>query len=178
MWQPTPPAAYYHDSWPVFSPIHTTILLQPPRVLTHRYKTHIKWRGTMWWRRTLFLSCMRTQRNTAHALWLPPKKIISAFLYFTLEACPPLYYSFLLSHTFHYSQIHFPISQIYFSLSLWNLKKPKMAKIALLFVLCVLPALAIGSRPMSNPFNVQGRVYCDTCRAGFETSATTYIPGN
>ena len=108
-----------------------------------------------------------------------PKNFISAFLYFTLEACPPLYYSFLLSHTSHYSQTHFPISQIYFSLSLslWNLKKPKMAKMALLFVLCVLPALAIGSRPMSNPFNVQGRVYCDTCRAGFETSATTYIPG-
>ncbi|KAK7844098.1 protein DOWNSTREAM OF FLC [Quercus suber] len=52
-----------------------------------------------------------------------------------------------------------------------------MAKMFMLFVLCVLPALAIGSRPMSNPFNVQGRVYCDTCRAGFETSATTYIPG-
>lgn len=28
-----------------------------------------------------------------------------------------------------------------------------------------------------NPFCVQGRVYCDACRAGFETSATTYIPG-
>lgn len=43
------------------------------------------------------LSCMRTQRNTAHALWLPPpKKFISAFLYFTLEACPPLYHTFLL----------------------------------------------------------------------------------
>ncbi|KAJ3697218.1 hypothetical protein LUZ61_000923 [Rhynchospora tenuis] len=26
-------------------------------------------------------------------------------------------------------------------------------------------------------FTVEGRVYCDTCRAGFETSATTYISG-
>ena len=68
-----------HNIIPVFSPLHTTILLQPPRVLTHRYKTHIKWRGTMWWRRTLFLSCMRTQRNTAHALWLPPKKNYQRF---------------------------------------------------------------------------------------------------
>lgn len=24
---------------------------------------------------------------------------------------------------------------------------------------------------------VQGRVYCDTCRAGFETNVTTYIKG-
>jgi hypothetical protein len=52
-----------------------------------------------------------------------------------------------------------------------------MAKIALLFALFVLPALALASRPMRNPYNVQGRVYCDSCRAGFETSATTYIPG-
>ncbi|KAK4264893.1 hypothetical protein QN277_026012 [Acacia crassicarpa] len=27
------------------------------------------------------------------------------------------------------------------------------------------------------PFSVIGRVYCDTCRAGFETYATTYIAG-
>ena len=34
-----------------------------------------------------------------------------------------------------------------------------------------------GGRPVvSHPYVLQGRVYCDTCRAGFETSATTYIP--
>nr|XP_043615188.1 protein DOWNSTREAM OF FLC-like [Erigeron canadensis] len=44
-------------------------------------------------------------------------------------------------------------------------------------LLCVvLPALIDAGRPMSRPFRLQGRVYCDTCRAGFETSATTYIP--
>ncbi|KAF5818511.1 putative allergen Ole e 1 [Helianthus annuus] len=53
-----------------------------------------------------------------------------------------------------------------------------MAKSGLILALCVLlPALISASRPMSRPYVLQGRVYCDTCRAGFETSATTYIPG-
>ncbi|GAV59281.1 Pollen_Ole_e_I domain-containing protein [Cephalotus follicularis] len=53
-----------------------------------------------------------------------------------------------------------------------------MAKlVVLLFALCVLPALAIAARPNRIPFLLQGRVYCDTCRAGFETPATTYIAG-
>ncbi|KAI3760807.1 hypothetical protein L1987_51206 [Smallanthus sonchifolius] len=52
-----------------------------------------------------------------------------------------------------------------------------MAKSVLMLALCVLlPALISASRPMSRPYVLQGRVYCDTCRAGFETSATTYIP--
>ncbi|GJX03119.1 pollen-specific protein C13-like protein [Tanacetum coccineum] len=53
-----------------------------------------------------------------------------------------------------------------------------MAKLVLLLALCVvaLPMLISASRPMSRPFRLTGRVYCDTCRAGFETSATTYIP--
>ncbi|XP_076958991.1 pollen-specific protein C13-like [Bidens hawaiensis] len=52
-----------------------------------------------------------------------------------------------------------------------------MAKSVLIVALCVLlPALISASRPMSRPYVLQGRVYCDTCRAGFETSATTYIP--
>lgn len=51
------------------------------------------------------------------------------------------------------------------------------ARVGLLLVLCVLPALVAAIRPQKNPFSVEGRVYCDTCRAGFETSATTYIPG-
>ncbi|GLT64299.1 hypothetical protein SLA2020_368030 [Shorea laevis] len=54
-----------------------------------------------------------------------------------------------------------------------------MARRVLLFVLCVLlPALMVSaSRPARSPFVVKGRVYCDTCRAGFETSATTFIAG-
>ncbi|TKY56240.1 DOWNSTREAM OF FLC [Spatholobus suberectus] len=32
-------------------------------------------------------------------------------------------------------------------------------------------------RPHLTPFYVKGRVYCDPCRAGFETPATTYIAG-
>ncbi|XP_058085429.1 pollen-specific protein C13-like [Magnolia sinica] len=51
-----------------------------------------------------------------------------------------------------------------------------MAKILILIALCILPALVSG-RPMRSNFMVQGRVYCDTCLAGFETSATTYISG-
>ncbi|XP_054798481.1 pollen-specific protein C13-like [Prosopis cineraria] len=48
---------------------------------------------------------------------------------------------------------------------------------ALLFLLCVLPSMVAAIRLHKNPFCVQGRVYCDACRAGFETSVTTYIPG-
>ncbi|MBL1828604.1 hypothetical protein ELE35_30125, partial [Klebsiella pneumoniae] len=52
-----------------------------------------------------------------------------------------------------------------------------MGRLMLLVALCVLPALVSAGRPVSQPFVLQGRVYCDTCRAGFETSATTYIAG-
>ena len=52
-----------------------------------------------------------------------------------------------------------------------------MARVVLMLALCVLlPVLISAARPMSRPFRLEGRVYCDTCRAGFETSATTYIP--
>ncbi|KAF8404556.1 hypothetical protein HHK36_009443 [Tetracentron sinense] len=51
-----------------------------------------------------------------------------------------------------------------------------MGRLLILFTLCVLPALVTATRPARNPFIVQGSVYCDTCRAGFETSATTCIP--
>ncbi|KAF6149176.1 hypothetical protein GIB67_026032 [Kingdonia uniflora] len=50
-------------------------------------------------------------------------------------------------------------------------------KMMMLVALCVLPALVSATRPMRNPFVVCGRVYCDTCLAGFETPATTYIQG-
>ncbi|CAN7008738.1 hypothetical protein IGI04_011099 [Brassica rapa subsp. trilocularis] len=52
-----------------------------------------------------------------------------------------------------------------------------MSKAILLVALCFLPALAMSARPNKNPFVVRGRVYCDTCLAGFETSASTFIPG-
>ncbi|RWR93020.1 pollen-specific protein [Cinnamomum micranthum f. kanehirae] len=49
-------------------------------------------------------------------------------------------------------------------------------RLVVLIALCVLPAL-VCARPAKTDFIVQGRVYCDTCQAGFETSATTYIHG-
>ncbi|XP_042493201.1 pollen-specific protein C13-like [Macadamia integrifolia] len=52
-----------------------------------------------------------------------------------------------------------------------------MARMLMLFALCVIPSLVSASRPVRNPFVVVGKVYCDTCRCGFETSATTYLPG-
>ncbi|KAM7276340.1 hypothetical protein ACFE04_018206 [Oxalis oulophora] len=51
-----------------------------------------------------------------------------------------------------------------------------MARLVLLFALLVLPALASAAR-LKYPFVVRGKVYCDTCRCGFETSATKYIQG-
>ncbi|CAH2050655.1 unnamed protein product [Thlaspi arvense] len=49
-------------------------------------------------------------------------------------------------------------------------------KVLLFLVLCVLSELVKG-RMLGNPFLVRGRVYCDTCRAGFETEASHGIPG-
>ncbi|XP_015890924.3 protein DOWNSTREAM OF FLC [Ziziphus jujuba] len=47
-----------------------------------------------------------------------------------------------------------------------------MARLFLLSALCVLlPALVLGQ------FQIQGRIYCDNCRFGFETEITTYIQG-
>ncbi|KAI3506449.1 hypothetical protein L1887_28808 [Cichorium endivia] len=51
-----------------------------------------------------------------------------------------------------------------------------MAKLLVIFALCLLPALSAATLT-GNPFRLKGRVYCDTCRAGFETSATTYLAG-
>ncbi|XP_030541522.1 pollen-specific protein C13 [Rhodamnia argentea] len=52
-----------------------------------------------------------------------------------------------------------------------------MARLAVLFALCLLPAIAVAARPTRAPLAVMGRVYCDTCQAGFETPASTYIAG-
>lgn len=49
---------------------------------------------------------------------------------------------------------------------------------ALLAALCLLPAIAAAAaRPTRTPLTVTGKVYCDTCQAGFETPASTYIAG-
>jgi hypothetical protein len=53
-----------------------------------------------------------------------------------------------------------------------------MARLAIVVLaLCVVFSAAIVSagRPTRTPFKVVGRVYCDTCKAGYETTATTYI---
>lgn len=47
--------------------------------------------------------------------------------------------------------------------------------------LCLLPAIAMAVRPVAHhnhsPCVVKGRVYCDPCRAGFETPASIYLHG-
>ncbi|KAH9669984.1 protein DOWNSTREAM OF FLC [Citrus sinensis] len=50
-----------------------------------------------------------------------------------------------------------------------------MARLLLLFALVAL--LLVELVNAGDPFHIRGRVYCDTCRCGFETSATTYIQG-
>ncbi|XP_010521200.1 PREDICTED: major pollen allergen Lol p 11 [Tarenaya hassleriana] len=55
-----------------------------------------------------------------------------------------------------------------------------MAKLAMLMVLCVMPALSMAARLPKvdgNTMVVEGRTYCDPCLAGFETSASYFIPG-
>ncbi|XP_052203015.1 major pollen allergen Lol p 11-like [Diospyros lotus] len=50
--------------------------------------------------------------------------------------------------------------------------------IMLAVAMCVMSATVVSAtRPVVNPFVLQGRVYCDTCRTGFETPATTPISG-
>lgn len=52
-----------------------------------------------------------------------------------------------------------------------------MAKVLLFIALCVLPALVSATRMVKNPLVVQGQVYCDRCRAGFETPKTRNMAG-
>ncbi|KAE8706848.1 Protein DOWNSTREAM OF FLC [Hibiscus syriacus] len=47
-------------------------------------------------------------------------------------------------------------------------------KLFLLLAICVLPVLVNANR---QPFKIIGKVYCDACRAGFETVKCSYIPG-
>ncbi|KAK9748962.1 hypothetical protein RND81_02G093200 [Saponaria officinalis] len=50
--------------------------------------------------------------------------------------------------------------------------------IMVLLLVSLLPIITMATRPVvktKQPYCVRGRVYCDTCRAGFETSASTYL---
>ncbi|CAN1121770.1 Protein DOWNSTREAM OF FLC [Linum perenne] len=48
----------------------------------------------------------------------------------------------------------------------------------LFFIIVVfLPAALTTAKFVGKPFVIRGSVYCDTCRCGFETNKTTYIPG-
>ncbi|KAK8579916.1 hypothetical protein V6N13_143072 [Hibiscus sabdariffa] len=52
-----------------------------------------------------------------------------------------------------------------------------MMKIVLFVALCVVPSLISATRMVKNPLVVQGQVYCDHCRAGFETPKTRNMAG-
>ncbi|KAG0495703.1 hypothetical protein HPP92_000394 [Vanilla planifolia] len=56
-----------------------------------------------------------------------------------------------------------------------------MAKFELIVALCLLSSVAFVAAATTTTaptfFIVQGRIYCDTCRAGFETNVTEYISG-
>ncbi|KAL6502602.1 hypothetical protein OROHE_024255 [Orobanche hederae] len=45
-----------------------------------------------------------------------------------------------------------------------------------LLALCVVPSI-VTARFMAHPLVVKGYVYCDTCRAGYETSASEFLAG-
>ncbi|KAI4330159.1 hypothetical protein MLD38_028462 [Melastoma candidum] len=44
-------------------------------------------------------------------------------------------------------------------------------------VMLGLSTLVLCGNPSVDPFWIEGKVYCDTCQCGFETPASTYIPG-
>ncbi|XP_020583077.1 pollen-specific protein C13-like [Phalaenopsis equestris] len=50
-----------------------------------------------------------------------------------------------------------------------------LTKFHLLAFICLVSSIALVTS--IDTFSIQGRVYCDTCRAGFETNITEYIPG-
>nr|AEW90948.1 pollen-specific protein F8-6 [Secale cereale x Triticum turgidum subsp. durum] len=55
-----------------------------------------------------------------------------------------------------------------------------MASLRILSVIAVVAIFALAGTAVANDlpdYIVQGRVYCDTCRAGFETNVTEYIKG-
>lgn len=52
----------------------------------------------------------------------------------------------------------------------------KSSSVPVIAVLCVL-LLPLTAMAVGTPFYIEGSVYCDTCRFGFETIATKYISG-
>ncbi|GAA0156030.1 hypothetical protein Leryth_009259 [Lithospermum erythrorhizon] len=48
-----------------------------------------------------------------------------------------------------------------------------MARFLIVLALCMLPAIVSAA-----PFHLVGKCYCDTCRVGFETDASEYLPGS
>ncbi|XP_047967845.1 protein DOWNSTREAM OF FLC-like [Salvia hispanica] len=48
--------------------------------------------------------------------------------------------------------------------------------VIILVAACVVPAM-VSAGFVSQPFHLQGSVYCDTCRCGYETDATEYMAG-
>ncbi|WOL04219.1 hypothetical protein Cni_G12940 [Canna indica] len=52
-----------------------------------------------------------------------------------------------------------------------------MANLHAIATLCFLATLVALALAAPKKIIIEGRVYCDTCRAGFETSATEYIEG-
>ncbi|XP_011621414.1 olee1-like protein [Amborella trichopoda] len=51
-----------------------------------------------------------------------------------------------------------------------------MAKCGAILVFCFVSCLLGVSHADSSYFFVEGKVYCDNCRAGFETRVTEYVP--
>jgi len=107
------------------------------------------------------------------------KEIIFIYLYNQLQhrvATLPrtsLSFFFSISPLCSPSQLSSSIKQ-----SKVRFRSAKMAKMTMLIAaICLLPAIAMAVRPVAEPFVVKGRVYCDTCRAGFETPASIYLHG-
>ncbi|RRT82892.1 hypothetical protein B296_00016951 [Ensete ventricosum] len=77
----------------------------------------------------------------------------------------------------HLSVTYLPLSATAFATMAKHLNS---AVAVLMAVACVLPSLAVAARNVAagkQGFVVQGRVFCDTCRAGFETPVSTYTVG-
>ncbi|RWW57099.1 hypothetical protein BHE74_00036136 [Ensete ventricosum] len=77
----------------------------------------------------------------------------------------------------HFSVTYLPLSATPFATMAKHLNS---AVAVLMAVACVLPSLAVAARNVAagkQGFVVQGRVFCDTCRAGFETPVSTYTVG-
>ena len=54
---------------------------------------------------------------------------------------------------------------------------PATTTAAVILCLCVVLSCAAADDPNLPDYVIQGRVYCDTCRAGFVTNVTEYIAG-